>query len=165
MKIASSLKALVFGLLLSVASAAALASSDPQQGSLQEIVAQQTRLRDEAINGVGAFKDMPAIERHALIQRQDRVLTVLDGIETIDQMRPDQRTQVLNDLEWIKATIAKVEDGRIVCEYTRIAGSNRMKSVCMTAREQREHRENARDSLFRPVKCSNPSGSCTGEPD
>lgn len=159
MKIASPLKTLVFGLLLSVASASVLASPDPALG-VQEIVVQQTRLRDQAINGVGAFKDMPAIERHALIQRQDRVLTLLEGVATVDEMRPDQRTELLNDLEWIKATIAKVEDDRIVCEYTRIAGSNRMKSVCMTAREQREHRENARDSLFRPVNCNNRRGTC-----
>jgi hypothetical protein len=160
MKIASLLKTFVFGLILSATGAAVLASPDPPPG-VQEIVAQQSRLRDEAINGVGAFKDMPATERHALIQRQDRVLTILDGVANLDEMRPDERTAVLNDLEWIKATIGKLEDERIVCEYTRIAGSNRMKSVCMTAREQRELRENARESLLVRGKCSDPRGTCT----
>lgn len=47
----------------------------------------------------------------------------------------------------------------MVCEYTKIAGSNRMQSVCMTAKEQRENRDGSQDSLCRTYKCD----TCKGD--
>jgi len=146
------------------ASAAVLASTDPQQLTIRDILTQQTQLRAQVVAGKGAFKDMSKAEREALIVRQDRVLRMLGGLVTIEDMPPDQRTEVFNDLEWIKAAVTKAEDDRMVCEYTRIAGSNRMKSVCMTAKEQREHRDGARRSLHGPVMCNQSREACLGEP-
>ena len=144
-------------------SAVALASADPQQLTIRDILTQQTQLRAQVVAGKGAFKDMATAERRALVERQDRVLAMLGSVETLEQMRPDQRTEVFNDLEWIKAAITQAEDDRMVCEYTRIAGSNRMKSVCMTARQQREHREQARATLGREGMCNQSALICTGE--
>jgi uncharacterized protein (DUF2141 family) len=127
-----------------IGSATALAATDPQQLTIRDILTQQTQLRAQVVAGKGAFKGMSKAERSALVERQDRVLQMLGGLQTLEDMAPDQRTVVFNDLEWIKAAVTQAEDDRMVCEYTKIAGSNRMQSVCMTAKEQREHREGAR---------------------
>ncbi len=137
----------------------ALASADPQQLTIRDILTQQTQLRAQVVAGKGAFKDMSKAERAALVERQDRVLQMLGGLQTLDEMAPDQRTIVFNDLEWIKAAVTKAEDDRMICEYTRIAGSNRMQSVCMTAKQRREHREGSEDSLRRTFKCD----TCRGD--
>jgi hypothetical protein len=160
MKIASPLVPFILGFALVASSFVALASADPQQITIRDIVTQQTQLRAQAAAGKGAFKEMERRDRDALIERQDRVLRMLGGLQTLEDMAPDQRTEVFNDLEWIRAAITRAEDDRMVCEYTRIAGSNRMKSVCMTARQQREHRDNARNSLNRPIMCNLSREAC-----
>jgi hypothetical protein len=139
--------------------ALALASADPQQLTIRDILTQQTQLRAQVVAGKGAFKDMSKAERAALVERQDRVLQMLGGLQTLEDMAPDQRTIVFNDLEWIKATVTQAEDDRMVCEHTRIAGSNRVQSVCMTAKQQRENREGSQDSLRRTFKCD----TCRGD--
>ena len=142
--------------------ALALASADPQQLTIRDILTQQTQLRAQVVAGKGAFKDMSKAERAALVERQDRVLQMLGGLETLETMAPDQRTIVFNDLEWIKAAVTQAEDDRMVCEYTKIAGSNRMQSVCMTAKEQREHREGARRLHDNGQMCNVSAEACIG---
>jgi hypothetical protein len=137
----------------------AVASVDPQQLTIRDIVTQQTQLRAQVTAGKGAFKDLSKSERLALVERQDRVLQMLGGAQTLEDMPPDQRTVVFNDLEWIKAAITKAEDERMVCEYTRVVGSNRMTSVCMTAKAQREYRDGSQQSLRTKFKCD----SCKGD--
>jgi hypothetical protein len=154
-----SLKSLVAGVALLLACAVAYAAADPQQLTIRDIVTQQTQLRAQVAAGKGAFKDMEKRDRAALIERQDRVLATLGGAQTLDEMPPDQRTEIFNDLEWIKAAVTKAEDERMVCEYTRAVGSNRMTSVCMTAKQQRENRDGAQDSLRRAYKCD----TCRGD--
>jgi hypothetical protein len=160
---AVSLKSLIVGFALSFACAAAFASTDPQQLTIRDIVTQQTQLRAQVTAGKGAFKDMSKAERAALVERQDRVIQMLGGSETLDDMAPDQRTIVFNDLEWIKAAVTKAEDDRMVCEYTRAVGSNRMKSVCMTAKQQRDLQERTRSSLNRGQMCGESALGCNGD--
>ena len=152
MKLVSSLKLIALSAALVMTSMVAMASADPQQLTIRDIVAQQTQLRAQVSAGKGAFKDLNKSERQALVERQDRVLQMLGGAETLDDMPPDKRTVVFNDLEWIKAAVTKAEDERMVCEYIRSVGSNRMTSVCMTAKAQREYRENTQNQLRRGGK-------------
>jgi hypothetical protein len=122
-------------------------------------VTQQTQLRAQVSSGKGTLKDLSKSERQALVERQDRVLQMLGGAQTLDKMPPDQRTVVFNDLERIKAVVAKAEDECMVCEYTRAVGSNRMTSVCMTAKAQRDYCDGSQQSLRTQFKCD----SCKGD--
>ncbi len=132
---------------------AAFASADPQSVTLHDILTQQTQLRAQLTSGKGAFKGLSKSERNQLLEKQGELMSLLQGVNTLDELRPDQRTAVFNNLEWIKAAVTKAEDERMVCEYVRTVGSNVPKSVCMTAREQREHRDNARKSLEQATIC------------
>jgi hypothetical protein len=147
------MKTFLLSALLLSASALALAAADPQQLLVRDILTQQTQLRSEVVAGKGAFKDMSKADRQVLTQRQDQVLQILGGLQDFDELAPDQRVVVFNDLEWIKAAVTKAEDERMICEYTRSVGSNRMKSVCVTAKEQRELREGSQQSLRSTYKC------------
>lgn len=160
MKHASTFRLAALALLLGMTSVAAMAAVDPQELTISDIVAQQTQLRAQVTAGKGPFKDMSKTERQSLAERQDRVLQMLDGKQSLSEMPSDQRVVVFNDLEWIKAAVTKAEDERRVCEFTRTVGSNRMVSVCMTAKEQREHRDNAQRSIRTPMACS--SGGSDG---
>jgi hypothetical protein len=161
MKYASTFRLAVLAVLLGMTSLAVMAAVDPQQLTIRDIVTQQTQLRAQVTAGKGAFKDMSKAERAALAERQDRVLQMLGGSQSLEEMQPDQRTAVFNDLEWIKAAVSKAEDERKVCEYTRAVGSNRMTSVCMTAKAQRENREATQQGLRNRYSC-NLNADCKG---
>jgi hypothetical protein len=156
----SRLRTFALALVLGATSLAVMASADPQQLTIRDIVTQQTQLRAQVAAAKGAFKDMEKRDRIALMERQDRVIAMLGGNESFDVLPPDQRTVVFNDLEWIKAAITKAEDERMVCEYTRVVGSNRMKSVCMTAKQQRQYRDDSVDVLNRPIMCNQSREAC-----
>ena len=158
MKLASSLKLIALSATLAMTSLAVMAAADPQQLTIRDIVTQQTQLRAQVNAGKGAFRDLSKPERQALVERQDRVLQMLGGAQTLEEMPPDQRAVVFNELEWIKAAVTTAEDERMVCEYTRVVGSNRPTSVCMTAKAQREYREAAQNSLRVQKKCDECKG-------
>lgn len=147
------------GLLLmastaSFASMAADASpSAPPQPTLQQIVEQQTQLRAQVAAKRGAFKDMHDGDRERLLKRQDSLLQMLDGHRSIDELRVEQRVEVFNHLQSVNAAVTQAEEERQICERTRLAGSHRFTTVCMTGREYREHKENARKSVRTIGKC------------
>lgn len=113
------------------------------------------------VGGKGAFRDMERRDRDELAKRQQFVIEKLSGVATIDELRIEDRTDVFNELEWIKATIAKAEDDRMVCEYSQGIGSHRRDSKCMTARQQREYRDRSREQVRRAAMCNVSAAKCT----
>ena len=101
----------------------------------------------------GAFKDMSEGDRERLLKQQTRLLALLEGRNSIDELRPEERVEVFNVLQEVNAAVTKAEDERKICERTRLTGSHRYEVVCMTAKEYREHKDNAQKSLRTPVKC------------
>jgi hypothetical protein len=132
----------------------------PSQPSLQEIVAQQAALRAQVAAKRGAFKDMHDGDRDRLINQQDKLLQLLDGRQSIEELRVEQRVDVFNYIQNINAAVTKAEDERQICERSRLVGTNRFQVVCMTAKQNREHRENAKKSVRTIMKCD---GGCASD--
>lgn len=136
-----------------IASESAPAAQAGAQPTLRQIVEQQTRLRGEVAAKKGAFKDLTETERAALIQTQTRILSLLEGRDAIEQLRAEEKIELFNHLEQVSATVRQAEDDRQVCERSRTVGSNRFQVVCMTAKQYREHKERAQQSLRTALKC------------
>lgn len=146
------------GLIVALGVGFASAAADeppvaPPQPTLQQIVEQQTQLRTQIAAGRGAFKDMHQGDRERLLKQQERLLQLLDGHRNFDELRVEQRVEVFNHLQSVNAAVTQAEDERQICERTRLAGSHRFTTVCMTGREYREHKENARKSVRTIGKC------------
>jgi hypothetical protein len=145
-------------------SQAAARSSDAQP-TLRPIMEQQTRLRGEVAAKKGAFKDFTETERSALIQIQTRILSMLEGRDAIEQLRAEEKVELFNHLEQVSATVRQAEDDRQICERSRPVGSNRFQVVCMTAKQYREHKERAQQSLRTALKCGGADiEGCKNEP-
>ncbi|MBP6748029.1 MAG: hypothetical protein KA144_00195 [Xanthomonadaceae bacterium] len=127
--------------------------AETQQPTVQQIVEQQTQLRADVLARKGAFKDLTQIERDELTAKQSRILQLLDGRDDVSQLRAEDKIELFNHLQWVSAVVRNAEEDRQVCERSRTVGSNRFQVVCMTAREYREHKERARQSLRTAVKC------------
>jgi hypothetical protein len=134
----------------STSAAEAAAASPP---TLQQIVTQQTQLRGQISAKRGAFKDMSEGDRERLLKQQQRLLDLLEGRQSIEELRTEERVEVFNHLQSVSAAVTKAEDERKICERSRLVGTNRFTVVCMTAKQKREHQEGAQRSLRTVMKC------------
>jgi hypothetical protein len=150
----------VVALVLLLAASSAIASVDSQTLKLEEIREQQGKLQVELRAGKGAFKEMSEGDRSALLAKQDRLLFLLQGKQTSEDLNQDDRLEVFNILEQIKSAVAQAEDDRKVCNRIKLIGSNRPQIVCMTAKQAREQREKAQET-FQGARSCNTAG-CTG---
>lgn len=135
--------------LLVLASVAALASSPSGDRPLTiaEIAARQQKIRADVMDREGPYRDMSQPARNELLDRQSRLLRMLEGKTSTDELTETQRAEAFETMKWIETALRNAEDERMVCELRRQLGSNRKERVCMTVRQQRELREAARDRL------------------
>lgn len=135
----------------------ASANVDSRTQKLDEIREQQTVLQAEVRGGRGAFKDMAAPDRDSLLAKQDRVLTLLQGRQSIDQLSEAERLELFNTLEEIKGVVTNAEDSRMVCQRVKVVGSNLPQRVCMTVAQRREQQEQARARMLKANVCADAS--------
>jgi hypothetical protein len=148
---------LAAALAMALMASTTFASVDNQSLQLQDIREQQSQLQIQVRAGKGAFKDMSESERRELLAKQDRVLTLLQGKQSAGELSVDDRLEVFNTLEEIKGAVAKAEDERKICKRTKTVTSNVPQVVCMTAAQQREQQERARNMMQRAQKCADAS--------
>lgn len=129
---------------LSVAKAS---TEKPIPPAVRDIVVQQSHLRAMVVAGRGPFKDLTANDRDALIKTQTRVLEMLDGHGSIDELLVDEKIELFNHLESVKAAVNKATDDRQVCERTKVIGSNRYRLLCMNVSDYREYKQQAQKAL------------------
>jgi hypothetical protein len=142
-----------FVLVLSLCLPATLLANTRTAGSLPEIHAQQTQLRQEALAGQGRFKDLSVAERQALAVQQDRFLALTKGRQSLDELAMDDRMAAINALEAINAGITRAEDERLVCERIKQVGSNRPTRVCRTVAELRQAQQAAEKLMEERPAC------------
>jgi hypothetical protein len=141
-------KTLVAALALAVVSSVAFAAETapapaaPTQ-SVAEILSVQHGLRDrlERHNGEYARFDANAVAR--MERAQDNVFAMLRGVDSLDQLSPNQRTDLSNSLDEIKSILLAHEGDRQICHRERKTGSNLIELRCETVAEREAH---ARDS-------------------
>jgi len=139
-------QALGLCLLVSGVSATANNTDGPD---LDAIRAQQVALQADARAGSGIFEEMTKAERDQLVSRQSRLLGIIDGKSTVDDLDDAAQVEAFNLLEEIKATVTRAEDSQLVCEWTRKTGSHRKVKQCMTVGERRQLRQDTQDHLQR----------------
>lgn len=125
----------------------ALAANDTQL-DLDQVVTQQRQIRSDVLSSNGKYRGLSSASQSELLARQDKLLRMLEGKQTADDLTEDERIVAFNDLEWIEATLNKSEAGdRLICRRERTLGSNRMTRVCRTAAQLEFEREQAREEL------------------
>ncbi len=134
--------------LLCAAATFSFAAMAARQGlELQQVRDQQAEIRAGVLARSGPYKDMPDNTRMELLDKQNRLLSLIEGKQDAAELNENQRTEAFNLLEWIEGAVNKAGDERMVCERTRKTGSNRTVRVCRTERQWREARERARRQM------------------
>jgi hypothetical protein len=143
-----------FVLSLLLASTAAFASVDRNVLLIDDIRTQQAEIRNDVEARKAPYDDLSASERSELLQKQARMLQMLDGKRSTNDLNDEQKTEVFNTIEWIKAVANNNADERLVCERRTILGSTRKERVCKTASQWRAEREDAQNMMDRKGVCT-----------
>ena len=130
-----------FVLSLLLASTAAFASVDRSVLLIDDIRTQQAEIRDDVEARKAPYDDLSTSDRNELLQKQSRMLHMLEGKQSTNDLNEQQRTEVFNTLEWIKSVANNSGDERMVCERRPVLGSKRKERVCKTAAQWSEERD------------------------
>lgn len=127
--------------------ALAIAANDTPL-DLEKVTMQQRQIRSDILASKGNYRGLSSASQSELLVRQDKLLRMLEGKQTADDLSEDERLTAFNDLEWIEATLNKGEAGdRLICRRERTIGSNRVTRVCRTAAQLEAARELAREHI------------------
>lgn len=136
--------------LLGAVLALSFSATAANEGLALELVRdQQAEIRAGVIAKTGPYAKLDDSKRHELLDRQSRMLALIEGKQNASELTERDRTEVFNTLEWIEGTVNNTGDERLVCERTRKTGTNRLVRTCKTERQWREYREYTRRELER----------------
>ena len=122
-------------------------------GKLAAIRQQQKEIREQSEVSTGKYVRFQQSELARLHGAQDRIFKLINGVDEIERLAPDQRADLFNALEEVKAIIAQNEDDRQVCQREHKVGTNMKVIVCETVAERRRVREGAHDWKGEPSTC------------
>ena len=137
------------GLLLAAALSIPLLAMASEAFDVQEVIVKQERLRRAVDSGAAGFSEVPSEKKQEVLQRQDELLALIRG-RSYAELSEAERTQANEQITWLDRTATQVADERLVCERTKVAGTNRVTRVCMMARRKREALEAAQKSMTGP---------------
>lgn len=95
----------------------------------------------------GSLGEVSARELEMVIEKQDELREILSTVDTIEDLDEIQTIKVLNAQETINGVLARNLEDRPICRRETVLGSHRTRTVCMTARQRNQLREESRQSL------------------
>ncbi len=111
----------------------------------EAFVAQAAEVRKDMEAG-GRYGDISAANRQKVDAQLDFIGSLLQRKGSVDAMNDQEKVQLLNAQEQANSILVGYDDQQLVCEFRKIAGSNRKEKVCQTKREIAAAREVARDA-------------------
>ena len=144
MKIIKGLSLILVPALMLVSASVAAFEGLP---TVDAIVAEQTSLQKEIQSSSGRYGEMPAFKRNEILERQGRLLSLLEGKGDLSDLSPVEHTELSNHLEFIEAGLSNREDERIVCERVRKTGSKMVSKVCKSVAQLKAERAAAAQQM------------------
>jgi hypothetical protein len=144
--------ALALSVSLLFCSAAAFADSTDQQAqdapqTVSEILQFQKNLRSKLDNPTGEYSRFSEADIAKMKRAQDNVFVMLSGVDSLDQLNLDQKTNLSNSLDVIKATLLSDEGDRLICHRERKIGTNIVAKRCETVAERNQHAKESQEQM------------------
>ena len=112
---------------------------------IDAFLAEQDYIRAGLLDGsLGEYEPDEVAE---VIRRQDQLRNVLGGVATIDELSEPQQIIVLNAQGTINGILTDSLRDVPICARERVVGSNRMRTVCLSARQREHLRDASQESL------------------
>ena len=118
---------------------AAATGAAAQTQSVSEILTFQRGLRERLDKPYGEYSRFKESDLARMKRAQDKVFAMLQGVSSIDQLSPEQKTELSNSLDEVKATLLANEGNRQICHRERKTGSNMIQLRCETVADREAH--------------------------
>lgn len=136
------LKVIALGVSLAAAAGSSAAAQQAEASqSAAGILQFQHALRAKLDAPSDEYSHFDAKSIHTVENAQDKVFRILAGVTSLDQLNADQRVEVTNAVEEVKAVMLANEGNRIICHREKKIGSNMVERRCesVAGREARTH--------------------------
>ena len=141
-----SLQMLALGALLAAVTSANAAAPTHVEApqSVSEILQFQHALREKLEKPSGEYSRFDETAIRKMEHAQDKVFHMLAGVTSLDQLNADQKIDVSNSLDEVKAVLLANEGTRLICHRERKTGTNLVERRCETvaSRDARTHEAN-----------------------
>ena len=140
-------------ILLALAASVSLAAAkEPKEDPISTDIAEFPTLRaeiEEDLKG-DTYSELTRTQREEIKAALDRMEKTLAGVDSIQNLDIDDRTQLFNDQELVNNVLTKArEDSRTICRKQVRTGSHRLNQYCRTVGEIQREREGSQDALRR----------------
>jgi hypothetical protein len=135
--------ALALGVSLALSAGAAFAQAPEQPQTVSEILQFQHALRDKIDKPNGEYSRFNEGQIARMKTAQDNVFRMLSGVNSLDELSENQKIEVSNSLDEVKAILLANEGNRLICYRERKTGTNLLTKRCETYADREAH---ARDS-------------------
>lgn len=119
--------------------------------TLEDFEYQAARIRAEMLPGK-RYADLKQRELNYVNELLQRIHGVLQTHGPVPRMAQEQRIGLLNLQERVNAVLTGNEANRMLCEWTRVAGSQRRQQICMTSAERERIRARDREMFLQRVQ-------------
>jgi hypothetical protein len=136
----------VAGMASAANNSAATGTTDQPQ-TVSEILTFQRALRERLDKPYGEYSRFGESALSHMKRAQDKVFAMLQGVSSLDQLTPNQKTDLSNSLDEIKATLLANEGNRQICHRERKTGSNLIELRCETVADREAHARDSREAM------------------
>lgn len=95
----------------------------------------------------GSLGDFSERQLEMVVQKQDELRNILSTVDSIDELDEVDAIKVLNAQETINGILARNLEDKPICRRETVLGSHRTRTVCLTARQRNQLREESQESL------------------
>jgi sulfur relay (sulfurtransferase) DsrF/TusC family protein len=134
---------LVVGLVMIAGAAFA---AEPQQ-SVAEILKLQHGIRERLESPHGEYTRFSDADIAKMERAQDKVFLMLDGVKSLDELKDNEKTDLSNALDEVKATLLANEKNRLICHRERKTGTNLTSLHCETVGEREANAHDAQEQM------------------
>ena len=120
------------GVLLATLAGPSLAGGEQAAATVPEILQVQHALRTKLENPVGEYARFDKDAIHRMETAQDRVFQLLGGVTSLDQLNDQQKNDLSNSLQLIKATLLANQGDRVICHMESKTGTHLTERRCET---------------------------------
>ena len=153
-------------LLLGVTTIAAASFGTPP--AVGEIMREQRAIREQTENSTGKYSRFKPEAMARLTKAQEKVFRLLDGQQSVEHLNMNQKVELFNALEEVKAVLSDNDQDRLICRRETKVGTTIKETRCATVAQRKELEENSK-AFMAPRTCSGgfvPGTTCGGiDPD
>ena len=140
--------ALALGVSLALCGGAAFAQESAQPQSVSEILQFQHELRNKLDAPSGEYSRFDEGQVARMKHAQDNVFRMLSGVKSLDELSDNQKIEVSNSLDQIKAILLANEGNRLICYREKKTGTNLLTKRCETYADREARAREAQQQMM-----------------